>query len=145
MKFRTLVEPNERMRGLEVPPEVVAALGGEARPPVTITINGHSWKSRVAIMRGRNLLGLSNANRAAAGVATGDEVEVELELDTAPRVIEEPEDLAHALDADPAARAAWDALAPTHRRRHVLDVEGAKRPETRARRVDAVLAALRQT
>ncbi|MFI6173796.1 YdeI/OmpD-associated family protein [Nocardia sp. NPDC051052] len=72
MKFWTHVEPPEPMRGLEVPPEVVAALGEGARPPVTITVNGHSWQSRVALMRGRYLLGLSNANRQAAGVALGD-------------------------------------------------------------------------
>jgi Domain of unknown function (DUF1905) len=71
MKFRAEVEPNEPMRGLEVPPQVVEALGGGKRPRVIITINGHSWRSRVAIMRGRYLLGLSNANRQAAGVATG--------------------------------------------------------------------------
>src|SRR4029450_7838583 len=129
MKFRTQVEPPEPMRGLEVPPEVVEALGGGKRPAVTITINGHSWKSRVAIMRGRNLLGLSNANRRAAGVSIGDEVEVEVELDAEaacartgaegrveaeldaePRVVVEPEDFARALDADPAARAAYDRL-----------------------------------
>ena len=85
MKFRTYVEPPEPMRGLEVPPEVVESLGQGKRPRVTITINGHSWKSRVAIMRGRYLLGLSNANRQAAGVETGDEVEVELEFDPEPR------------------------------------------------------------
>jgi Domain of unknown function (DUF1905) len=67
--------------GLEVPREVVEALGGGPRPRVTITINGHSWKSRVAIMRGRYLLGLSNANRQAAGVVTGDEVEDEVEVE----------------------------------------------------------------
>jgi hypothetical protein len=68
MQFRAYVEPAEPMRGLEIPPEVVAALGEGKRPRVTITINGHSWRSRVAIMRGRYLLGLSNANRQAAGV-----------------------------------------------------------------------------
>jgi hypothetical protein len=81
VKFRAYVEPPEPMRGLEVPPEVVEALGGGKRPRVTITINGHSWKSRVGIMRGRYLLGLSNANRQAAGVTIGDEVEVEVEYD----------------------------------------------------------------
>src|SRR6476619_2865830 len=75
MKFRTHVEPLEPMRSLEIPPEVVEALGGGKRPAVTMTINGHSWKSRVAIMRSRYLLGLSTANRQAAGVVTGDEVE----------------------------------------------------------------------
>ena len=110
MKFRSYVEPPEPMRGLEVPPEVVEALGGGKRPAVTITINGHSWKSRVAIMRGRYLLGLSNANRKAAGVATGDEVEVEVEIDAEPRVVAEPADFTRALDADPIARTAYDRL-----------------------------------
>jgi hypothetical protein len=104
MKFRAYVEPPEPMKGLAVPPEVVDALGGGKRPPVTITINGHSWKSRVAIMRGRYLLGLSNANRQAAGVVTGEEVEVEVEIDAEPRVVIEPADFAEALDADPVAR-----------------------------------------
>ncbi|MFE9575419.1 YdeI/OmpD-associated family protein [Nocardia sp. NPDC006044] len=143
MKFRTLVEPPEPMRGLEVPPEVVAALGEGARPPVTITINGHSWKSRVALMRGRYLLGLSNANRQAAGVAVGDEVEVGLELDTEPRVIVEPPDFARALDDDPAARAAYDNLAYSRKREHVHAIESAKKPETRQRRIEKAIATLR--
>jgi hypothetical protein len=92
--------------GLEVPQEVIEALGGGKRPTVTITINEHSWRRRVAIMRGRYLLGLSNANRQAAGVVTGDEVEVEVEFDPEPRVVAEPADPARALDADPLARAA---------------------------------------
>ncbi|MFE4600456.1 YdeI/OmpD-associated family protein [Kitasatospora indigofera] len=143
MKFRTLVEPPEPMRGLEVPPEVVEALGGGARPPVTITVNGHRWRSRVAVMRGRHLLGLSNANRRAAAVATGDEVEVELELDTGSRVVVEPTDFARALDDDPAARAAFDNLTDSRKREHVRAVENAKKPETRRRRIEKVVAALR--
>jgi len=143
MKFRTYVEPPEPMRGLEVPPEVVDALGGGRRPPVTITVNGHSWKSRVAIMRGRYLLGLSNANRQAAGVTTGDEVEVELELDSEPRVVVEPADFARVLDADPVARAAYDRLADGRKREYVRDIEGAKRPETRTRRIEKAIATLR--
>ncbi|GLX24130.1 MULTISPECIES: YdeI/OmpD-associated family protein [Streptomyces] len=143
MKFRTHVEPPEPMRGLEVPPEVVAALGGGARPPVTITLNGHSWKSRIALLRGRHLLGLSNANRQAAGVAVGDEVEVELELDTEPRVVVEPADFAQALDADPAARAAYDNLAYSRKREHVRAIESAKKPETRRSRIEKALTALR--
>jgi hypothetical protein len=143
MKFRTCVEPPEPMRGLEVPPEVVESLGQGKRPPVTITINGHSWKSRVAIMRGRYLLGLSKANRQAAGVETDDEVEVELELDREPRVVTEPADFAHALDADPIARAAYDRLPDGRKRQHVHAIKSAKRPETRARRIEKALAALR--
>ncbi|MEU4332693.1 YdeI/OmpD-associated family protein [Nonomuraea dietziae] len=143
MKFRTLVEPPEPMRGLEVPPEVVEALGGGARPPVTITVNGHSWKSRIAILRGRHLLGLSNANRQAAGVAIGEEIEVELELDTEPRVVVEPADFARALDDDPAARTAFDRLTDSRKREHVRAIESAKKPETRRRRIEKAIAALR--
>ncbi|MER5887224.1 YdeI/OmpD-associated family protein [Streptomyces sp. NPDC001941] len=143
MKFRTFVEPPEPMRGLEVPPEVVAALGGDARPPVTITLNGHSWKSRVALLRGRHLLGLSLANRRAAGVDVGDEVEVDLELDTEPRVVVEPPDFARALDDDPVARAAYDKLAYSHKREHVRAVESAKKPETRQRRIEKAITTLR--
>ncbi|MFF3411179.1 YdeI/OmpD-associated family protein [Streptomyces sp. NPDC002742] len=143
MKFRAHVEPPEPMRGLEVPPEVVAALDGGARPPVTITVNGHSWKSRVAILRGRHLLGLSNANRQAAGVEIGEEAEVELELDTEPRVVVEPPDFAQALDDDPLARAAYDNLAHGRKREHVRAIESAKKPETRQRRIEKAIATLR--
>src|SRR5689334_22282976 len=143
MRFRTYVEPPEPMRGLEVPPDVVEALGGGARPPVTITVNGHTWKSRVAIMRGRHLLGLSNANRTAAGVAIGEEVEVEIQLDTVPRVAVEPADFTAALDADPAARAGYDRLTASQQREQVRDVESAKKPETRQRRIEKAIGALR--
>jgi hypothetical protein len=131
------------MRGLEVPQEVVEALGGGKRPPVTITINEHLWKSRVAIMRGRYLLGLSIANRQEAGVATGDEVEVELELDDEPRVVAEPADFARPLAADPVARTAYDRLSYGRKREHVLAIENAKKPETRMRRIDTAVATLR--
>jgi hypothetical protein len=131
------------MRGLAVPPEVVAALGGGARPRVIITVNGHSWKSRIAIMRGRHLIGLSNANRQAAGAAIGDEVEVDVVFDPETPVVTEPADFASALDADPVARAAYDRLAYSHKREHVLAIEGAKKPETRARRIEKALAMLR--
>ena len=142
MRFRAIVEPPEPMRGLEVHRDVVEALSGGARPPVTITVNGHSWKSRVAIMRGRYLIGLSNANRKAAGVAIGDEVDVELELDAEPRVVVEPRDFAQTLDANPVARAAYDRLAYTHKREHVRAIESAKKPETRVQRIEKAIAML---
>jgi hypothetical protein len=143
MKFRTYVEPPEPMRGLEVRPEVMQSLGQGKRPRVTITINGHSWKSRVAIMRGRYLLGLSKANRQAAGVKSGDEVEVELEFDPEPPVVTEPADFAGALSADPIARAAYDRLPDGRKREHVRAIESAKKPETRTRRIEKALATLR--
>jgi hypothetical protein len=120
----------------------VEALGGGKRPRVTITINGHSWRSRIAIMRGRYLLGLSNANRKAAGVATGDTVEVELELDLEPRLVVEPTDFARALDADPGACAAYDRLSDSRKREHLRAIESAKQPETRLRRVEKAVATL---
>ena len=120
MKFWTTVQPPEPMRGLEIPEDLVDALGGGKRAPVGITLNGHSWKSRVAVMRGRFLLGLSNANRDAAGVSTGDRVVVEVQLDTEPRPIVEPDDFARALDTDPPARAAYDRLSYSHKREYVL-------------------------
>ncbi|MFD3507465.1 YdeI/OmpD-associated family protein [Nocardia sp. NPDC058666] len=145
MKFRSTVEPPEPMRGLEVPSDVVAALDAGARPPVTITLNGHSWKSRIALLRGRHLIGLSHANRQAAGVEIGDEVEVELELDTEPRTVVEPEDFAHALDADPLARAAYDNLSHSNKRTHVHAIDSAKKPETRQRRIEKAITTLRGT
>ncbi len=143
MRFRTRVEPPEPMKGLEIPLRVVEALGGGKRQPVIITINGHSWRSRVAIMRGRYLLGLSNANRKAAGVATGDEIAVEVELDVEPRLIVEPSDFTRALNADRMARAKYDRLPDGQKREHVRRIESAKRPETRSRRIEAAVGALR--
>jgi len=145
MRFRAEVEPPEPMRGLEVPEELVEALGGGKRPRVTITINGHSWRSRVAIMRGRNLIGLSNANRKAAGVVTGDRVEVELELDLEPRIVVEPADFATALDAEPLARSAFDRLTDSQKSQHLRLIENAKKPDTRARRIEKTLATLRDS
>lgn len=143
MKFRAHVEPSEPMRGLEVPQQVVEALGGGKRPTVTITINGHSWRSRVAIMRSRYLIGLSNANRQAAGVVTGDEAEVQVEFDPEPRVVAEPADLARALDADPLARAAYNHLPYGLKLQHVRAVESVKKPETRRRRIEKAITVLR--
>src|SRR5262245_6150348 len=144
MKFRAYVEPPEPMRGLEVRPEVVEGLGGGKRPPVIITINGHSWKRPVAIMRGRLLLGLSHANRQAAGVATGDEIEVDVELDAEPRVVVEPADFARALSADPIARTAYDRLPYGRKREHVRAIASAKELETPIRRIEKALATLRK-
>ena len=142
MRFRAIVEPPVPMRGLEVPREAVEALGAGARPPVTITLNGHTWRSRVAIMRGRYLVGLSNANRKAAGVAIGEQVDVELELDAEPRVVIEPPDFANAPAAHPVADAAYGRLAYTRKREHVRAIESAKKPETRARRIEKAIAML---
>lgn len=142
MRFAAIVEPAEPMKGLVVPDEVVEALGGGSRPPVVITINGHSWRSRIAHLRGRHLIGLSKANRLAAGVETGDNIVVDVTFDAEPRPAIEPHDLATALDATPAARVAFDTLTVSQRRELIRGIEAAKRPETRARRIDSVILKL---
>jgi len=144
VKFRAKVEPPEPMKGLEVPADVVESLGAGKRPNIIITINGHSWKSRMAIMRGRYLIGLSNANRAAAGVVTGDDVEVDVEVDTVPRMVVVPQDLAQAIALAPAAGIVFEGLSYSRRRELVLSVESAKKAETRVMRIEKVLAVLRE-
>jgi hypothetical protein len=145
MKFRTSLLLNGRTAtGIRVPDDVVASLGAGKRPAVSVTLNGgYTYRSTVAVMGGDYMLPVSAEVRAGAGVAAGDELDVELVLDTAPREVDVPADLRAALDADPAAAAAFAALSYSKQRAHVLSVEGAKTAETRARRVEKVLAAVR--
>ena len=145
MRFRTTIQlEGKTATGFRVPPDVVAALGGGKRPAVTVTIGGHTYRSTVAAYGDVFMLPLAAEHRAAAGVAAGDEVEVELAPDTAPREVEVPADLAAALAAEPEARAFFDGLSYSNRRWFVLSVEGAKTPETRLRRVDKAVAMLRE-
>jgi hypothetical protein len=129
--------------GMPVPPEVVEALGAGKKPPVRVTVDGHTYRSSIGSRGGVYLIPLSAENRAAAGVAAGDEVDVDVELDDAPREVAVPDDLAAALADDDAARTAFEALPYSHRQRHVLAIEDAKTPETRARRIDKALETLR--
>ena len=129
--------------GIRVPESVVAGLGQGRRPAVRVTVGGHTYRSTVAVMGGAFMIPLSAENRALAGVSAGDEVDVEVELDTAPREVEVPPDLAAALDADAAARSAFDALSYSNRRRWVLSVEDARTAQTRQRRIDKVVSTLR--
>ena len=128
--------------GLRVPAEAVRALGPDRQPLVHVTIGEHTYRSRVAVRRGAFLLPVSAEHREAAGVAAGDELRVTLALDTAPRELAVPDDLAAALDAEPRARAAFDALSPSRRKWFVLDVERAKQAATRQRRVAKAVATL---
>ncbi len=145
MQFRTTLEASGKTAtGFRVPPEVVAALGKGKRPPVVVTLNGtYTYRNTVAVYGDEYLLGVSAEHRAASGVAAGDTITVDLELDTAPREIVEPPDLAAALDADVAARARFDALSPSNRGAVVALVTGAKTDETRQRRIEKAVASLR--
>ena len=140
--FRTvLIRSGPNNVGIDVAEDVVLGLGGGRRPPVVVTLNGYTYRSTVAPMGGRHLVPVSAAVRAAAGVAGDEEHEVTLVLDDQPRTVEVPEDLAAALDAA-GARAAFDGLAPSHRKEHVRSVVEAKQPATRERRIQAVVATL---
>jgi hypothetical protein len=143
MKFRATVElGGKTATGIEVPDDVVAALGPGSRPPVTVTVGGHSYRTTVARMGGRFLVPLSAENRTAAGVAAGDQVDVGIEPDTAPREVEVPADLTEALAKDDAAKATFDGLSYTHRKEWVRWVEEAKKADTRATRLAKTVEAL---
>jgi hypothetical protein len=145
MRFRTtILQSGKTATGIRVPPEVVEGLGAGRRPPVSVTINGYRYRSTVAVMGGDYMLGVSAQNREAAGVAGGDEVDVDLELDSAPREVTIPGDFAIALAAEPAARATFEALSNSNKGWHVLSIEGAKTDETRRRRIAKSVATLRE-
>jgi Bacteriocin-protection, YdeI or OmpD-Associated/Domain of unknown function (DUF1905) len=145
MRFRTtIVQSGKNTTGIQVPDEVVKALGSGKRPAVNVTVNGYSYRSTVASMGGVFMVSLSAEHRAGAGVAGGDEVEVDLELDSAPREVTVPPDLVAALDAEPAARATFDALSYSNKSWHVLQVTGAKTEETRQRRIARSVETLKQ-
>ncbi len=126
--------------GIEVPAEVVEGFNAGKRVPVVVTIGDYSYRSTVAPYKGPYMISVSAENRAGAGVGHGDTFTVTLEHDTAPRVVDVPDDLAAAFGDD--ARAAWQKLSFSHQNAHVQSVLSAKSAETRGRRVEAVLLAL---
>jgi hypothetical protein len=141
MRFETTMSQMGNNTGIEVPAEVLEQLGGGKRPAVVVDVNGYEYRSTVGTMRGKSLIPFSSDKRAATGIKGGDAIVVEVTLDTAPRTVEPPDDLAKALDAA-GLRAAFDALAPSHQKAHVTSVETAKAAETRTRRIEAVVAKL---
>jgi hypothetical protein len=145
MRFRTtLLRGDKTATGIRVPAEVVEALGAGKRPKVLVTIRGFTYRSSIAVMGGDYMIGVSAENRAGAGVAGGDEVDVDLELDTAPREVTVPADFAAALDAEPNARRTFDGLSYSNKSWHVLQIDGARSDETRQRRIAKSVEALRE-
>jgi hypothetical protein len=130
--------------GIEIPSEVVASLGSSRRPAVKVTINGYTYRSSIASMGGRYMLGVSNDTRSRTGVAAGDEVDVDIELDTEPREVLVPADLAKALDGDAAAKRFFEGLNYSNRRRVVTPIDEARTPELRERRIGAAVSKLRE-
>lgn len=144
MRFRSTVElGGKTATGFQVPAKVVAGLGSGKRPPVRVTIRGYTYRSTVAPMGGRFMLPLSAEHRAGAGVAAGDKIDVDIELDTAPREVTEPPDFKQALDRDTKARRYFDGLSYSNKRRHVLAIEQSKTTETRQRRIAKAVSTLR--
>lgn len=145
MRFRAIIQlGGKTATGFEVPPEVVASLGASKRPAVCVTINGHTYRSTVAPMGGVFMLPVSAENRERAGVAAGDEVDVDVEPDTAPREVSVPPDFADALDRDADARRFFDGLSYSNKRRFVLSIEEAKTAETRQRRIAKAVSTLHE-
>lgn len=145
MRFRTTIEQSGKTAtGIRVPDEVVAGLGAGKRPAVRVTIRGHTYRSTVASMGGVFMVGVSAENRASAGVAGGDEVDVDIELDTAPREVTVPSDFAKALNRDAAAKRTFDGLSYSQKQWHVLSIEGARAAETRQRRIAKSVGTLRE-
>jgi hypothetical protein len=145
MRIRVLIQgAGKTAAGMEIPPEVVEALGHGRKPSVRLKIGDFTYRSTVATVNGVFMVGISNENRMKAGVAAGDTVDLDIELDTQPREVTVPPDLRAALDAEPAAARFFDGLSYSNRLRHVLAVEGAKSPETRQRRIDKSVATLRE-
>jgi hypothetical protein len=145
MRFRTTIQQDGKTTtGIRVPPEVVESLGAGKRPPVRITVKGYTYRSTVAVMGGAFMVGVSADVRKNAGIAGGDEVDVDIELDTEPREVVLPPDFAEALNRDSDAKRFFDGLSYSNKQRHVLSIEGAKTAETRQRRIDKAISSLRE-
>ena len=143
MKIHALIKgTGKTSAGIEISPEVVAALGSSQKPPVRVTINGYTYRSSIASMGGKFMLGVSNEVRQNAGVAAGEEWDIDLELDTEPRAVVVPDDFQHALDHDKAAKQTFEALSYSNQRRLVIPIEAAKAAETRQRRIEKTVSRL---
>ena len=143
MRFRAeLKSDGKTAAGFEVPDQIVDDLGGGGRPKVKVTIGGYEFRTSIARMGDRYMLGVSNERRAEAGIAAGETLDVEVELDTAERRVEIPVDLAMALAAAPEAKAFFDSLSFSKQQWHTVQVTSAKKPETRANRVATSVAML---
>jgi bacteriocin resistance YdeI/OmpD-like protein/uncharacterized protein DUF1905 len=144
MKFKTTIRQAEgsTATGIEIPDEVIAAMGAGKKPPVKLTVNGYEYRSTVATVSGKFMVGFSADHRNASGLKGGDAIEVEIELDTQPRTVDLPADFQAALNADAKAKATFEKLSNSLKGYHVSQVTGTENPETRQRRIDKSIATL---
>lgn len=144
MRFSAELESTgKNTAGFEVPGKVVEGLGGGGHPKVSVTVDGFTFRTSIARMGGRYLLGVSADRRAESGLEPGRVFDVDVELDTAPREVELPDDLATALAEDAQAKTFWDTLTHSKQSWHVHQVTSAKKAETRTARVEKSIAMLR--
>ncbi len=143
LHLTTTLEPRGPAAAVILTDEQVASLGGGKAPAVRYTVGGQTIRGRIGRMGGECLMGFNKAVRAQLGVEAGDVIDVVIELDEEPRVYDAPPELAAELAQDPAAQAAWDALAPSKRKEHARSITEAKGDDTRARRVAKALDELR--
>jgi Bacteriocin-protection, YdeI or OmpD-Associated/Domain of unknown function (DUF1905) len=145
MRFRTtILQGGKTATGIRVPDEVMRVLAAGKKPPVRVSINGHTYRSTVATIDGQPMVGVSAENRTAARVSGGDEVDVEIELDTAPREVAVPAELEAALAGDAQAKAFFESLSNSQKTWHTYQVNSAKSDETRQRRLDKSMQMLRE-
>lgn len=145
MKFYATLELSKKTAtGIQVPDEIVEALGAGKKPPVKVTIGGYSYRSTVAAMGGKFMLPVSSEHRAGAGIEAGDQLEVTIELDNEPREVAVPDDFKEALAHDPEAAQFFEGLSYSNKRRFILNIEGAKSAETRTRRIEKAVEQLRE-
>jgi antitoxin component of MazEF toxin-antitoxin module len=143
--FQAPVRSSNRGGGghlVDVPPDVVEALGGKGRIPVTATFDGVPYRGSIVRMGGGAVLGVQKAIMAEAGVSVGDSLTVVVRNDEAPREVEVPDDLAEALARNDPAHAAFEGLSFSHKREYVRSITEARRPETRARRIELTIERL---
>ena len=134
--FETILSASGNNTGIAVPEDVIKQLGMGKRPPVLVNVNGYEYPSTVAVMGGRHLIGLSAAVRAATGLKGGDPIRVTLKVADTPREVDVPDDFAAALEAEEPARRFFGELSNSMQRYHVDNINAAKAPETRRRRID---------
>jgi hypothetical protein len=143
MKFQTkILQAGKTATGIEIPPKIVEALGAGKRPPVRLTINGYTYRSTVAVMGGKHMVGVSAEVREAANVAGGEIVDAEIALDAAPREVKVPSELRKAFASNAAARRAFENLSNSKKQLYTLPIEKAKTNETRERNVAKAISAL---
>ncbi|MCU1478192.1 MAG: hypothetical protein JWQ64_2885 [Subtercola sp.] len=143
MNFHTVLKQSgTTATGIVVPQDVYESLGTAKRHAVVVTINGYSYRSTVTPYRGEIMLPASAEVRAGAGIEGGDEIDVDVVLDDQPREVTVPDDFAAALDAVPPARAFFDTLSYSNKRRFTVPIDEAKTPETRQRRIEKAVATL---